>query len=296
MTKSLNALFTKDILRGYEMTTELNNIPGKQTARISERPARTHMSRGQVMKVSLIMGKILLKSGAETSRVEDTMMRFCRNHGYEDINVFCTPTVIMLGDEEHGGPGLLCRIRSRAIDLGLIMYMTDLSYNNLRWNMTYDEVMDWIHHRVDRARPYGKWTLCLATGLGSACFSVLLGGNYHDFLAAFINGFIATVVIKQLAGIRPSAFWENCLGGFIIGAVAMLACQVDKYCTASNIIVGALMPFVPGLPFTNGLRDYIAGDLLSGNSRIAEAVLLSLAVAIGIAIALRLWVWWGIPV
>lgn len=278
------------------MRTAVNNLPGTQAQLPKKIATRTHMSRGQVMKVALTMGKILLKSGAETSRVEDTMMRFCRNHGYEDINVFCTPTVIMLGDEEHGGPGLLCRIRIRAIDLGLIMYMTDLSYNNLRWNMTYDEVIDWIHHRIDRARPYGKLTLCLAAGLGSACFAVMLGGNYHDFLAALVDGFTATLVIKQLAGIRPSAFWENCLGGFIIGAVAMLACQIDHYCTASNIIVGALMPFLPGLPFTNGLRDYIAGDLLSGNSRIAEAVLLSLAVAIGIAIALRLWVWWGIPV
>ncbi|MFQ9523417.1 MAG: threonine/serine exporter family protein [Phascolarctobacterium faecium] len=32
--------------------------------------------------------------------------------------------------------------------------------------------------------------------------------------------------------------------------------------------------FVPGVAFTNGLRDYMAGDLLSGNARIAEALLL----------------------
>lgn len=29
-----------------------------------------------------------------------------------------------------------------------------------------------------------------------------------------------------------------------------------------KIIVGALMPFVTGVAFTNGLRDYMAGDLL----------------------------------
>jgi len=45
--------------------------------------------------------------------------------------------------------------------------------------------------------------------------------------------------------------------------------------------------------FTNGLRDYMAGDLLSGNARIAEALLFAASIAIGIAFALRAWVLWG---
>jgi len=52
---------------------------------------------------------------------------------------------------------------------------------------------------------------------------------------------------------------------------------------------------VPGLPFTNGVRDYIAGDLLSGNSRIAEAVLFALSVAVGLAVGLKLWAMGGLP-
>ena len=55
------------------------------------------------MDLAMDMGKILLKSGAETSRVEDTMMRFCRSYGYYDLNVFCTPTIIILGDESPRG-------------------------------------------------------------------------------------------------------------------------------------------------------------------------------------------------
>lgn len=61
------------------------------------------MTKSQVMDIAMDMGRILLKSGAETSRVEDTMMRFCRSHGYYDLNVFCTPTVIILGDESAHG-------------------------------------------------------------------------------------------------------------------------------------------------------------------------------------------------
>ena len=60
------------------------------------------MTKNQVMDLAMDLGKILLKSGAETSRVEDTMMRFCRSYGYYDLNVFCTPTVIILATKVPG--------------------------------------------------------------------------------------------------------------------------------------------------------------------------------------------------
>ena len=62
---------------------------------------------------------------------------------------------------------------------------------------------------------------------------------------------------------------------------------------ADFMLIRELLPFVPGVAFTNGLRDYMAGDLLSGNARIAEALLFAASIAIGIAFALRAWVLWG---
>lgn len=101
------------------------------------------------------------------------------------------------------------------------------------------------------------------------------------------------VLLKQLGGYRPSAFWENALSGAAIGALAIFCCEMDGECTRTNIIVGALMPFLPGVAFTNGLRDYMAGDLISGNSRIAEAMLFATSIAIGLAFSLLVWYHWG---
>lgn len=38
---------------------------------------KNKMTRDETLKVALMVGKILLKSGAETYRVEDTINRFC---------------------------------------------------------------------------------------------------------------------------------------------------------------------------------------------------------------------------
>ena len=40
-------------------------------------------------------------------------------------------------------------------------------------------------------------------------------------------------------------------------------------------------------------RDYMAGDLISGNSRIAEAMLFATSIAIGLAFSLLVWYHWG---
>ena len=123
---------------------------------------------------------------------------------------------------------------------------------------------------------------------------MLLGGNWHDFVAAFLCGFAAMGVLKLLNKLHPTAFWENFIAGLVIGFIALACCKADRNCTMQNIIVGALMPFLPGLPFTNGVRDYIGGDLLSGNSRIAEAVLFALSIAVGLAFAVKVWTWGGL--
>lgn len=251
------------------------------------------LNREETLHLALAMGKALLKNGAETSRVEDTIARFCHTHGYHDINVFVTPTVIILGDETSDGSTIICRIRSRSTNLSVISEVNDFSYNVSNWPMNYKQTLDYLDSLLHKAQPYGKWRVCLASALSSAAFSAMLGGNTHDFIAAFITGGLSMVLLKQLGGYRPSAFWENALSGAAIGALAIICCEIDADCTRTNIIVGALMPFLPGVAFTNGLRDYMAGDLMSGNSRIAEAMLFATSIAIGLAFSLLIWYHWG---
>ena len=259
---------------------------------IMEQAHENKMTRDETLKVALMVGKILLKSGAETYRVEDTINRFCIANGYE-VDIFVTPTVIILGNEQVDSFNCVSRIRYRTTNLGMISEMNDMSYKFERWPMSYRGTMAWLEEKLKAQVPYGKWKVCLASAIASASFSAMLGGNSHDFIAAFITGGIAMLVLKQIAGYRPSAFWENALAGVAIGVVALICCAVSVQCTMEKIIVGALMPFVPGVAFTNGLRDYMAGDLLSGNARIAEALLFAASIAIGIAFALRAWVLWG---
>ncbi len=58
--------------------------------------------------------------------------------------------------------------------------------------------------------------------------------------------------------------------------------EVDK------IIIGSVMPLVPGLVITNAIRDLISGHLVSGITKGAEALLTAMAIGSGIAIIIGL--------
>ena len=251
------------------------------------------LNRKQTLDIAMVVGKVLLKSGAETSRVEDTIMRFCNKMECYEVNVFVTPTVIVLGDEQPDGYSCVSRIRSRSTNLQTVSEINDFLYNLDTWDKDYQETMDYFNGKLKEKPPYGNVLLCLASGLGSAGFTGMLGGNGHDFIASFVTGLVAMIVLKLLGGYRPSAFWENALAGASIAVVAIMCCAVSVQCTMDKIIVGAVMPFVPGVAFTNGLRDYMAGDLVSGNSRVAEAILFASSIAVGLAFVLQAWHKWG---
>jgi uncharacterized membrane protein YjjP (DUF1212 family) len=55
-----------------------------------------------------------------------------------------------------------------------------------------------------------------------------------------------------------------------------------------KIIIGNIMLVIPGIQFTNSLRDMINGDTISGLLNLSEALLKAIAVAMGFAVVLMI--------
>src|SRR5437762_1869247 len=77
------------------------------------------------LEVCLLAGKMMLQSGAETARVEDTMVRIAASCGFRESYSFVAPTVIvfsLVGTE----PAKVIRISERATDLRKITLVNDI--------------------------------------------------------------------------------------------------------------------------------------------------------------------------
>lgn len=76
----------------------------------------TIIDENKVIDVVLIAGRILLESGAETYRVEDTMNRIAHSYGLNDTYSFVTSTAIIFSLNDRTNTRLI-RIRDRTTDL-----------------------------------------------------------------------------------------------------------------------------------------------------------------------------------
>jgi len=55
------------------------------------------------------------------------------------------------------------------------------------------------------------------------------------------------------------------------------------------LIVGSIMPLLPGVSFIKGIRDLISGDLMSGVARAFDAGMTALSIACGVGLILDTW-------
>ena len=57
----------------------------------------------EILRFALLLGEQMLTNGAETSRVEDSVLRVCKSRGFKHVNVFTTPTCVIISDEKFDG-------------------------------------------------------------------------------------------------------------------------------------------------------------------------------------------------
>ena len=55
------------------------------------------------------------------------------------------------------------------------------------------------------------------------------------------------------------------------------------------MIIGAIMPLVPGLAFTNAIREIADSDFLSGTVRMIDALLVFVYIAVGVGTTLSIY-------
>ncbi|MBQ8953922.1 MAG: threonine/serine exporter family protein, partial [Clostridia bacterium] len=79
----------------------------------------------------------------------------------------------------------------------------------------------------------------------------------------------------------------SCLiGGFLSAALALAAASLCGRGNVSLIIWSIMMRQLPGLAFSNGIRDSMRGDMVSGGARVSDAVMRAVVLAGGAGIAM----------
>ena len=237
----------------------------------------------------LDMGEMLLKSGAEVMRVEDTISRLCSVYNFARYDVFTITSSIVITVRTPGGRTLTQtrRIKARDTDLGRVAKVNALSRAICAAPLELAQFQEAVA-QLRQAEAYPVWVLRLMYILISAAFSIFFGGNLADAAAGAISGFVLYEFLRLTAPVQLNGTIQCALASFITGMAAVGLYHAGLGQHPDMMIIGNIMLLIPGIAFTTALRDIINGDTLSGLLGLCEAILRALAVAVGFAVVLLL--------
>ncbi|WP_430885782.1 threonine/serine ThrE exporter family protein [Fusibacter sp. JL216-2] len=246
----------------------------------------------QVLDIAILAGQIMLENGAETYRVEETIEIICKSRGLTDVHGFTIPTGIFLSCRfEDKDFSYVRRLRSSIIDLHIISMVNDFSRTYVNSDIPYEEAIEQLQ-QIRKAPHFPPLLQYCAGGIAGGFFSVIYGGNAIEAMLSFITSFMVMFTVHQISKKTKAFFLKNLGGGMVNTLLAMLLTDAFSYFgiypDINIIIIGAVMPLVPGVAITNALRDTISGDFVSGVSKLSEAFGIAIAIALGVGTILHL--------
>ncbi|MDO7908615.1 threonine/serine exporter family protein [Paenibacillus sp. JX-17] len=239
----------------------------------------------QIIELCLLAGKIMLQSGAETYRVEDTMTRIADALGLEHSHSYVTPTGIIFSIDGTE-PAKLIRIMERTTDLRKVTEVNAISRSISSGEMTAEEARIRLKELEHISLAYPVPVQIAAAAIASGSFLIMFRGSWPDFIPALISGGLGFSAVYYFHRLVQVKFFAEFSAAFVVGLAALLFVTLGWGHELDKIIIGSVMPLVPGLLITNAVRDLMAGHLVSGMSKGAEAFLTAFAIGAGIAVVL----------
>lgn len=252
------------------------------------------VNQKKLLVMAVYAGEVMLKNGAETYRVEDTIIRLCKSRNYPYVEAYVTPTGIFVSLDSKGQDPMdmlsyVKRIKSRNINLNKIAKVNDFSRRFVESNLSVEEAMQQIR-LIDDLPSYPLALQAFMGGIASSFVALLFGANLLEFFSALATSIIVTFTIKKLNEMGFTLFLNNIVGGSFAALFAIFFSYLHPSIHVDKVIIGAIMVMVPGVAMTNAVRDSIMGDLVSGLARGAEALLIAISIAFGVGFVLRAWI------
>ena len=241
------------------------------------------------LETVLYAGNLLLSSGAEIYRAEETMHRIADAMHIKDMDAYVTNRGIFASGNVPG-KGIESRIMSvpdKELNIDKIEAVNELSREvcSNRMDLLY------LKTSLQNIANMGEQNVVekiLSYFLGAGCFSYAIGTSFRDSLcAAIIGSLVGFYMIWSKYRIKSRVL--------ITIIASVLTAVLSHFCVAiglgsklSFIIIGAMMDLVPGVAFVNSVREFSQNNFATGQTLLTSALLTCVSMASGVALVEQL--------
>ena len=245
------------------------------------------MNYNKIVQGILDIGESMLISGAENYRIEDSLYRMCRSYGFVKYDVFVIPSNIQITVETENGDIItqVRHIENADIDFDQLDYMNNLC-RYICSHTPDEEELQKKYQEVKNRPPQHPAAKYFASVMGGTGFAVFFGCNFKDAIVAVIVSLMIVVVGKWLEKREGNLFVYNTILSFLSEVIILLSVRNGFADHPERIMIGIVMLLISGLSTTNGIREILQKDYISGFINIMNSILGAAGIAVGTALAM----------
>lgn len=241
------------------------------------------------LETVLYAGNLLLSSGAEIYRAEETMYRIADAMQIKDMDAYVTNRGIFASGNVPG-KGIESRIMSvpdKELNIDKIEAVNELSREvcSNRMDLSY------LKTSLQNIANMGEQNVAekiLSYFLGAGCFSYAIGTSFRDSLcAAIIGSLVGFYMIWSKYRIK-SRVLITIIASVLTALLSNLFVAIGLGSQLSFIIIGAMMDLVPGVAFVNSVREFSQNNFATGQTLLTSALLTCVSMASGVALVEQL--------
>lgn len=237
----------------------------------------------------LDIAEAMQNSGAEVSRVEDSINRMCAAYGARRVNSFTITGNMVVTLELADGETVTetRRLHPGTPDFTRLDRLNALSRRICAGTPPVEEIRR-SYADIAAQPPPGRAGTYLGGVLTAAGFAVFFGGGGWDAAAAGVLALlIETLMLLPIRKQLNPLFYLTAVA-FLTGVSGIVLVRLGLGRRLDAILIGCIMLTIPGLAITNAVRDLLSGDTFSGLSRLCESLLQAAGIACGFCLAIYL--------
>ncbi len=242
-----------------------------------------------VLKITLEIASLLITSGAEVRRVEDTISRICKAYNLKNCEVFSITSIIIITATSQDDKTVTQTKRIYDSSLNLIAFEKANALS--REICSNPKPLSYVLERTKKIKADSlKSTFKINVGylIGAGAFSMFFGGNVLDSLSAILVAFILLLGNKFILKPTTNRLFYAFSISALMGISAIFLVNIGIGVHTDKIIIGDIMLLIPGMALVNSMVDMFCGDFMTGTMRVINSLLTAFSIAGGFLFAFGL--------
>jgi uncharacterized membrane protein YjjP (DUF1212 family) len=242
-----------------------------------------------IVDLMLWTGQLLMRFGADSQRIERTVVRMGNGMGCGAIDIFISHNSLMITTtSEEGFRTKIRSVKKHAVNMTIISAISKLSWRVLREKLDRKTVREELERINSIHSHYPRWVVVGMVGLACAAFSRLFHGDWVVFIITFFAASLGMFVRQELVKREYNMFLIVAIVSFSASIVAGMATYFNLSPEPTIALAASVLLLVPGVPMINSIKDMVDNFTMVGLTRAIIGALISLNIAVGLILAMKL--------